>query len=293
MLKRENGEVTPMKNARYIPAFFLIPEGIRQKCGKEINSIPRELSRLWGDSSVHEIIESDLFLLTIIDAYAYMVWPFITPDTIKMEVYSGYDPVWTIAHIPDYWINEMTLCGILPSVKEMFSFPADYRFPIVPDGAVDLILEHTVPRAMTRHRLWGVVQAAKEYRCFEDYDGQESNQKTDFIRKWYHTRTKHPMVSYDEFQQDWQELHDESDWDVEDVSVKTQDEIVSELDIEAFICGLPDKDRQILQLRRQGRSYEDIAEAVGYKTHSAVGKRLKTIGKKYEDFAKVDLGFRK
>ena len=73
MLKRENGKVTPMRNARYIPAFFLIPEGIRQKCGKEINSIPREISRLWGDSSVHEIIESDLFLLAIIDAYAYMV----------------------------------------------------------------------------------------------------------------------------------------------------------------------------------------------------------------------------
>lgn len=293
MLKRENGKVTPMRNARYIPAFFLIPEGIRQKCGKEINSIPREISRLWGDSSVHEIIESDLFLLAIIDAYAYMVWPLITPDTIKMEIYSGYDPVWTIAHIPDYWINEMTFCGILPSAKEMFSFPTDYRFPIVPDGTVDLILQYTVPRAMTRYRLWGVVETAKKYRCFEDFEDEESFQKIDFDRKWYHTRTKHPIVSYEAFQQDWQELHAENDWDVEDISVKTQDEIVSELDIEAFIKRLSNKDQEILQLRREGRTYEDIARAVGYKTHSAVGKRLKTIGKKYEDFAKVDLGFRK
>ena len=80
---------------------------------------------------------------------------------------------------------------------------------------------------------------------------------------------------------------------MEDISVKTQDEIVSELDIEAFIKRLSNKDQEILQLRREGRTYEDIARAVGYKTHSAVGKRLKTIGKKYEDFAKVDLGFRK
>lgn len=80
---------------------------------------------------------------------------------------------------------------------------------------------------------------------------------------------------------------------MEDISAKTQDEIVSELDIEAFIKRLSNKDRQILQLRRQGQSYEDIAKAVGYKTHSAVGKRLKIIGKLYEDFAKVDLEFRK
>lgn len=100
------------------------------------------------------------------------------------------------------------------------------------------------------------------------------------------------MVSYEELQQDWQELLDENDWDVEDISVKTQDEIVSELDIEAFIKRFSDKDQKILQLRREGRTYEDIAKAVGFKTHSAVGKRLKIIGKKYEDFAKVNLGFR-
>ena len=37
--------------------------------------------------------------------------------------------------------------------------------------------------------------------CAKDFDFRKSNQKTDFIRQWYHTRTKHPMISLEEFQE--------------------------------------------------------------------------------------------
>ena len=292
LLKRDDGTISPMKNAAYLPAFFLIPEGIRKKCGRDINAIPREISRLRSDKHAHKTIEDDSFMEVIIDAYAYMVWPFITPDTVKMEIYSGYDPIWKIAHTPYYWINEMTLCGTLPSVEQIFKYPPDYTFPNVPGNQVYMILSYIVPRAMMRHGLWDVVRTVTENRCFEDYDSRDSFQKTDFYRQWYHTRTRHPQTSYEKFRDEWQEMHDGRDWDLEDPSVKTPDEIVSELDIEAFIRGLSEKDRQILQLRRAGRTYEDIAKAAGFKTHSAVGKRLKKIGREYEAFAGINLGFR-
>ena len=292
LLKHNDGKIRPLKNADGLPAFFLIPEGIRKKCGKELEVIPREIGKLWKDSRAHDVIESDHFLLAIIDAYAYMVWPYITPDSMKMEIYSGDDPVWRIAHKADYWISEMTLCGILPTAEMIFHYPQDYRFPIVPEEHVKAILSYIVPRAMMRHGLWDVIRVVKENRCFEDYDDQESNQRTDFYRKWYHTRTKHPQVSYEKYQEDWQKMHDGQDWDLEDPSVKTQDEIISEIDIDTFIQTLSEKDRQILQLRRAGRTYEDIAKAVGFKTHSAVGKRLKIIGRGYEAFAGINLGFR-
>lgn len=292
LLKRDDGMTTPLKNAEYLPAFFLIPEGIRQKCGKELDVIPREIGRLWKDKDAHRTIESDHFLLAVIDAYAYMVWPFITPDTMKMEIYSGYDPIWKIAHMPNYWIQEMVLCGILPRAEQIFTYPPGYCFPIIPEETVYGILSVIVPRAMMRNGLWDVVRTVKEYRCFEDYDERESNRKTDFYRKWYHTRTKHPLESYEQFQEDWQELHGGVEWDSEDPAVKTQDEIITEIDIESFVRSLSDKDRQLLQLRRSGKTYEEIAKAVGYKTHSAVGKRLKKIGEKYEAFAGIDLGFR-
>lgn len=292
LLKSKSGETRPLKNAEYLPAFFLIPEEIRKKCGKELEFIPREISKLWKDRRAHDVIESDHFLLAIIDAYAYMVWPFISPDTIKMETYSGYDPIWKIAHTPYYWINEMTLCGTLPSVEQIFKYPPDYTFPVIPGEQVHMILSYIVPRAMMRHGLWDVIRIVKENRCFEDYDERDSFQKTDFYRRWYHTRTKHPQISYEKFQEEWQEMHDGRDWDLEDPSAKTPDEIISELDIEGFISALSEKDREILQLRRAGKTYEDIAKATGFKTHSAVGKRLKKIGKEYEDFAGISLGFR-
>lgn len=76
LLKRKNGEITPFRNAEYISAFYFIPKSILDKCGEEINSIPRNPRKLLQDRRAIEIVESDLFKLVIIDAYAFMVWPY-------------------------------------------------------------------------------------------------------------------------------------------------------------------------------------------------------------------------
>ena len=94
LLKRKNGEITPFRNAEYISAFYFIPKSILDKCGEEINSIPRNPRKLLQDRRAIEIIESDLFKLVIIDAYAFMVWPFMGLSA-KREIYSGYEPSWT------------------------------------------------------------------------------------------------------------------------------------------------------------------------------------------------------
>ena len=41
----------------------------------------------------------------------------------------------------------------------------------------------------------------------------------------------------------------------------------------------------------QKKTYEEIASEVGYKTHSAVLKRIKKIGEEYQKFSGDDLGF--
>lgn len=45
----------------------------------------------------------------------------------------------------------------------------------------------------------------------------------------------------------------------------------------AVIVALPDEDKRILLLHIQGCTQEEIAKELGYKTHSAVGKKLKKI----------------
>ena len=73
LLKRRNGEITPFRNADFIPAFYFIPKSILDRCGSELNSIPRNPCKLLHDWDAIAIVESDLFLLAIIDTYAYMV----------------------------------------------------------------------------------------------------------------------------------------------------------------------------------------------------------------------------
>ena len=54
---------------------------------------------------------------------------------------------------------------------------------------------------------------------------------------------------------------------------------------------LDEKDKQILQMRQDGYTYKEIAERVGFKTHSAVGKRINKIGRMYENYSGLNFGF--
>lgn len=97
LLKRRNGEITPFRNANFIPAFYFIPKSILDKCGSEPNSIPRNPRKVLQNRNAIAMVESDLFLLAIIDVYAFMVWPFMRLGA-KREIYSGYEPSWIYAH---------------------------------------------------------------------------------------------------------------------------------------------------------------------------------------------------
>ena len=109
--ERKDGSVTPLRNAAWIPAFYFIPEDILQKCGAAIYSIPRTIDELWKDEAAIATVESDLFNLVLSDAYAYMVWPFLCPEIPYMEIFSGDEPSWKLAHRPGIWVRALQECG--------------------------------------------------------------------------------------------------------------------------------------------------------------------------------------
>lgn len=117
-LKRKNGEVTPYKNSEMIPAFYFIPKEFLDKCPKELQDLPRHPWEMFHNWDAIRVVESDLFLELMMDAYAYMVWPYLDMGK-DMEVYSGYDPVWVIAHSFGPWAQTMTDLGICPTVVEL------------------------------------------------------------------------------------------------------------------------------------------------------------------------------
>ena len=53
---------------------------------------------------------------------------------------------------------------------------------------------------------------------------------------------------------------------------------------------ITEKDREILKLRMEGYTEQEIAAKVGYKTASAVHKRIAKIADAYEDFVTAEYG---
>ena len=113
-MKRRNGKIKLIRNADFIPAFYFIPKSILDRCGSELNSIPRNPRKILQSWDAIAMVESDLFLLAIIDAFAFMVWPFMGLGA-KREIYSGYEPSWIYAHAAPYWIQELQDEKILPT----------------------------------------------------------------------------------------------------------------------------------------------------------------------------------
>lgn len=291
LLKRENGEITLFRHADFVPAFYFLPKSILNKCGAEINSIPRNPRKLLNDWNAIATVESDLFWLVIIDAYAHMVWPFMGLGT-RREIYSGYEPSWKFAYSAPYWIYEMRDMGVIPDAQELFRDGAvDEDFGYVSEEAISYIFSWLVPQTMVRHKMDKVIAIAKEYRCFEDFDYRNSTQKIDFYRKWYHSRTQHEQISLEGYMEDYAAAHDGQQWDIEDKSQELGEYVASQILVDEFMDTLCEKDKQILSMRMEGITLEKIAKTLGYQTHSAVLKRIRKIGLAYEKFTGEDFGF--
>ena len=288
-LKRPDGSVTPYKNAEYIPAYLFLPAAILDRCPQELQ-LPRTVASYFHDWNVISTVESDLFIELIMDGFAHIVWPYLGVSGY-MENYSGYDPVYIIAHSPAFWVQTLQDEGIIPKVEDLMRSGQGEIMGLLPEAEVSACFEQIFPLAMDRYRLFDVIEAVKEMRCPEDYDFRRSHARTDFIRKWYHTRTKHAEFSLDAWNEKRWRQYETQGIDIPDTCQDMEGADITQADEERFLAELPEKDRQILQMRLEGYTLEKIAERLGYKNHSGVLKRIRKIGETYQQYANVDLGF--
>ena len=70
-----------------------------------------------------------------------------------------------------------------------------------------------------------------------------------------------------------------------------EDHIWDAFDVQWFCKTLADTDRKIPVQRLQKRPLQEIADHLGFKTHSAVLKRIRKIGKAFERYLGIDFGF--
>ena len=73
------------------------------------------------------------------------------------------------------------------------------------------------------------------------------------------------------------------------ICMKFEQKVISEMQIAAFAeQSISEKDREILKLRMDGLTEQEIADKVGYKTASAVHKRIAKIAGAYEDYVTAE-----
>lgn len=80
-LKRLDGSVTPFRNSEYLPFYYLIPRSILQKCGAELNSIPRNPRMVFANREACEF--------KIIVKFAYDIFGFPIVNRVAPHAFLG------------------------------------------------------------------------------------------------------------------------------------------------------------------------------------------------------------
>mgnify|MGYP002581912187 FL=1 len=123
-----------------------------------------------------------------------------------------------------------------------------------------------------------MIDAIWENRTVEDYENKNSVVRKDFMRHWNHDRSG-KSISLEELVEEGGDI-----MNVADPRAEFERKVLSQGQIDAFARQLSEQDREILRLRMEHHTEQQIADAVGFKTASAVHKRIAKIASVYEDF---------
>ena len=146
-------------------------------------------------------------------------------------------------------------------------------------SAVETLMQVTDYKTMAE-----VVQAEP---ANEDFNHRRSQnfRAQDFDRKWNHTRAKMEVASLDELQDAVSEDEGSAALQIPDPQVDVEAEASTSVMQKNFWSSISEEDRRLLQMRMQGLTQKEIAQRLGYQTHSAVAKRLQKLKTLFEQCA--------
>ena len=127
-----------------------------------------------------------------------------------------------------------------------------------------------------------VLDVVKEMPCHEDFEPVRSNVRTDFLREWYHTRSK--KVQEVSLEQTYGDEYFGLMFFIPDASSHVEEHVISKVFLESFLKTLTEQDRRLLDLRQRGYTWAEIAQQLGYASHSGVLKRVDSIMKRYYEY---------
>ena len=166
----------------------------------------------------------------------------------------------------------------------------DEEIEDVVDKLAGLFMEEMINALMTAQKTPEIFAALHKgdtkLTVHEDFNDSvcENHDKINFLKRWTHSDTQlGAALSLEEVM--------ESDRDaVENAAdffspAESTEEAYAELR-NGFLATLPEDDRAIFIMRENGKTQKEIAETLGYKTHSAVTKRLQAMREQFEMYIK-------
>ena len=281
-------------NMHLLPLFYLIPQELFIRHEDYIN-MPRNLKAVIDSPEELERIDSDAFKELVVDAAAYAVWDSLRVPKVDgsymeipggMRAYSADFPLWRLSYL---------IAAEIPSVMKpdfinlqiIYDLPDDKEMGWYSLGEFFILMSYFAQIVIDKNQYQPIINAVWQNRCMEDYAAASTRARNDFERKWHHTRSSKSQILLDEY------LEEENDQSVEVLFNPTEEQAISQFHVAAFLATLSSKDKQILSLRNNGYTYGEIADKLGYKTHSGPLKRINAIGRAYEEFSGDFMGFSK
>lgn len=210
------------------------------------------------------------------DAVASMVFPLLGFGGWK-EHYTANSPAWRLSYALPLWAKGVERVWGW-GVQKLFRLPPNFEIPFFEADDVQAMMKQVVEQTIGEQDWRPMLEAVREMPCDEDFEKWDTHVRKDFLRKWYHTRSKRVRtVSLEACMED-------KDSKIHSLPAPEGDvaEQAAEKDFyNRFKAALPERDRTILELRGEGYGYQEIADKLGYKTHSAVIKRMEAIKKRF------------
>ena len=275
-------------NKRWLTLFYAMPRELVGKVQTYLD-FPRCPYEVLRTDKYDRLINDDMFLELIWDCTAWAAWQYIEVPYVKggyreipgsMLNYSGDFPIWQLCyHMLPLIMKKMEENGF--SFQSLANMPRGMEVPWLTYRQFGNLIGGLVPMIIEEQNWQPLIDEAWRNRTLEDYSEYESRVKIDFQRAWTHSRTKAgASLSLDEAQ----EQKDGGIEEIADPRGDFEDGLIQKLRLMDFMETLEERDQQILSLKMQGQTNEEIAKAVGYETHSAVTKRLQRIGEKYKEY---------
>ena len=260
---------------RYLPLVYMLPHDLLIRC-PILRKLPRSMGELNASPEWAEVIQSDTFLNEVMDAVASLAFPHFGFGGWK-EHYTGWCPIWRLSYSLPLWakgVERVRGWG----VQSLFRLPPDFEIPFFDPDDVRSVMTQVVEQTIEEQGWGPMLETVREMSCDEDFEPWDTNVRKDFLRKWYHTRSKRVQtVSLEACMED----EDSGIHSLPDPAGDFTGQVEGEDFCQRFKATLSEKDMAILELRVEGYGYKEIADKLGYKNHSGVIKRMEAIKKRF------------